>query len=723
MGLGFEVTMRTLLKKSITAFFLLLPLPFFAVSRVVSPVEGVWGNRQSLVLNVTDGAECFYSYSGTDPLTSGFAYDGPVLIDADGDVTVRIVCVKGANREEYQVSYSVVHDETPSFAEGSLEQNFINTISANPLFPFESDQLLTVPATLCYSMGDGDQPQINGCPLSLSQDNRLSRYIPCTVTDGKSRWRFVIFISGSDAGLFAKKEVPFTITNWTEFEWAGDKLIYQIDDGLWSADKTPRILDRTIPHVIAWQSVAYEEGNPVQRFTLPPRPVLEVRSRDTGRDPVTFSLNGDASYRMEVVSSGAEGDFPISNGLYYQTTFDTFKGDAIGGEAVFAVYCEGVYQGLLSAPYRIDKKPPRKPLIHSSAKSMYARKPVNISFESDEGTNVFYAVSEPVLVSYESTVESLTASASLASFKKSSGADLILESTDNTAVFFKVEAYAVDDVGNKGLSAEYSVIIDEFDYYLVSGSDEQTADGSRLHPFGSLKQALEAINSGKYAHFYVSGTFEFPAGESVILSNCAFEPYESPDGEKKAESPVRFVLPSDASVVVRSASVVAEGCTFEKILSAEGKKSSSSFFKLENAVVNLNECEIVGVFDTTGTIFSATSSVLDFQNTGVTVQGASYACVVSASQTKVTAKKSRFTAIAKTAVDFSVTGGLFELRDSACKVISHLGRIAELTKTNARYTGNELVGELDSASKKVSAIWKDTDSLILEESANQVTGF
>ena len=716
--------MRTLLKKSITAFFLLLPLPFFAVSRVVSPVEGAWSNRQSLVLNVADGAECFYSYSGTDPLTSGFAYDGPVLIDADGEVTVRIVCVKGANREEYQISYTVSRDQASSFAEGSLEQNFINTISAHPLFPFESDQRLTVPASLRYSMGDGDQSELSGSVLSLSADNRLSRYIPCTVTDGKSRWRFVIFISGGDAGLFAKKEVPFTINNWTEFEWTGDKLIYQIDEGLWSADKTPRILDRSVPHVIAWQSVAYEAGNPIQRFTLPAQPALEVRSSQTGRDPVTFTLNGDASYRMEVISSGAEGDFPLSNGLYYQTTFDTFKGDAIGGQAVFAVYCDGVYQGLLTAPYRIDKKPPRKPVIHSSAKTMYARKPVNITFETEEGTDVFYAVSEPILLSDESTIESLISSTAVGTFKKSFGADLTLESTDNTAVFFKVQAYAVDDVGNKGLSSDYSVIIDEFDYYLVSGSEETDADGSRLHPFGSLKQALEAINAGKYAHFYVSGTFEFPAGENVISSNCAFEPYEVPGAEKAAsESSVRFVLPSDASLVVRSASMMAEGCTFEKALSAEGKKSSASFFKLENAVLNLSDCEIVGVFDATGTIFSATSSVLDFQNTGVTLQGASYACVVSASESKVTAKKSRFTAIAKTAVDFSVSGGLFELRDSSCKVISHLGRIAELTKTNARYTGNELVGELDSASKKVSAIWKDTDSLILEEESNQVTGF
>lgn len=720
--------MRKLLKKSIARFFIFfLVFPFFAATRVVSPVEGNWGNRQSLVLNVSDGADCFYSYSGTDPLTSGFAYDGPVLIDAEGDVTVRIVCVKGSSREEYQISYQVSRTSS-AFDEGSLEQNFISTISANPLFPFESGDMLTIPSTLYYSMGDGNQPKLNGTVLSLAPENRLSRYIPCVVTDGTSKWRFVLFLSGGEAGTFAKKEVPFSITNWTEFTWKGENLIYQIDDGLWSADKNPKILDRSVSHVISWQSVAYEAGNPVQRFTLPQRPALEVRSKETGRDPVTFTLNGDAGYRMEVISSGAPGDFPISNGLYYQTTFDTFAGDAIGGEAVFAVFYDGVYQGELTAPYLIDKKPPQSPKIISSVQSVYARKPVELNFESDELTSVYYAVSAPVFAPSDKTIQELRARVENGAFLPYDGSKITLESKDNRAVFFKVAAYACDAVGNRSQTTEYSVIIDEFDYYLVSGSDDDGADGSRLHPFGTVKKALEAINGGKYAHFYVSGTFEFPEGEQVISSNCTFEPFEDgvvASGVEKIEDSrsVRFIFPCDSSLVLRSASLVAEGCTFEKAVSAEGKRSTASFFKLENAVMNLSDCEIVGVFDTTGTIFSAASSVLDLQNTGITVQGASYACCVSAAESKVTAKKSRFTAIAKTAVDFSVNGGLFELRDNTCKVIAHLGRIAELTKTNARYTGNTFSAELESSSKKVSAVWKDEESLILEDSENQVTGF
>ena len=71
-------------------YFLLLLLPFFSLSvfceRVISPVAGKFANRQSLILSLREGEEAFYSYTNTNPLNSGFAYDGPVLIDMTGSV-------------------------------------------------------------------------------------------------------------------------------------------------------------------------------------------------------------------------------------------------------------------------------------------------------------------------------------------------------------------------------------------------------------------------------------------------------------------------------------------------------------------------------------------------------------------------------------------------------------------------------------------------------------
>ena len=69
------------MKKFVTVLAFLFAVCSAFAQRIISPVPGTWANKQCLVLNTTDGSECFYSYSGTDPLTSGFAYDGPVLID------------------------------------------------------------------------------------------------------------------------------------------------------------------------------------------------------------------------------------------------------------------------------------------------------------------------------------------------------------------------------------------------------------------------------------------------------------------------------------------------------------------------------------------------------------------------------------------------------------------------------------------------------------------
>ena len=174
---------------------------------------------------------------------------------------------------------------------------------------------------------------------------------------------------------------------------------------------------------------------------------------------------------------------------------------------------------------------------------------------------------------------------------------------------------------------------------------------------------------------------------------------------------------------MQTASLSAKNCVFEKEAGDETMPSNGMFFKLENAAVSFDSCEIVGVFGQNGTVFNASSSVLDFISSGVTVQSDAYACGVSSTDSKVTGRDSYFTAIAQTAVNFSVQGGLFELRSSDCKVVSHLGRIAELTRTNARITGTTYTGEFDNKVSAILPIWQDEKTLMLENSDNTTAGF
>ena len=74
-------------------FFVSLGFASVPQTKVISPVEGTWANPQSLIIDNEPGTEVFYSLNGEDPLVSGFAYDGPVLLEGTGNFSVTIVSV------------------------------------------------------------------------------------------------------------------------------------------------------------------------------------------------------------------------------------------------------------------------------------------------------------------------------------------------------------------------------------------------------------------------------------------------------------------------------------------------------------------------------------------------------------------------------------------------------------------------------------------------------
>ena len=89
----------------------LATLVFATVSadvKIINPVKGVWANKQSLVLEFSEGKSAYYSLNGSDPRESGFTYNGPIALDVSGDVEVRIASVDASGVfREYRVSYTV----------------------------------------------------------------------------------------------------------------------------------------------------------------------------------------------------------------------------------------------------------------------------------------------------------------------------------------------------------------------------------------------------------------------------------------------------------------------------------------------------------------------------------------------------------------------------------------------------------------------------------------
>ncbi|MBP5283831.1 MAG: hypothetical protein J6Y93_04115, partial [Treponema sp.] len=683
-----------------------------ANERIISPVTGTFANRQVLVIDDSDGAECFYSFSGTDPMTSGFAYDGPVLIDNAGDVKVNIVCQKGESKEEYEVDFTV--NEKPLRASSSETQDetgyFYSTVVKQGICQYSSETPLSIPAALSYCLGDGNKPFISGTLLSLDPSNRLSRYLPCTVRNGEDLYRFIIHVTAEQSGILSKQDVPFRIENWTTFTFTGEKLIYAIDDGEWSASKLPVVLDRSVSHTVKWQAVAYEPGNPVLSFVLPPAPQIKCDYIKKEGGAVRFSLKGDSRYKMRVLNSGVPGACADENGLFERIVFDTFAGDQVSAIADFEIYCDGVLQGVLPGQYRIDRQPPLAPVFNAGDSKFYARSAVTLNISSPETSQIYYTVSEPLLVSYEDMQkDDISFEASKNKVFRKYENPLRLLAGRQGAVYYMVRAYAVDDYNNISDISEYSVVIDEYNYYIDSTAQVDYSDGSRSRPFTTFGQAVSVINKARFAHFYVKGQLVLSEGETVISSNCSF----AAAGDTSAS----IIIPSNSSVVIRSASFEAENILFEKEKN-DADARNSLMFVLENSTANFDSCEIVSVFSENGTGFSIRNSVLNFSGTRLTVQSDSYVCAVSSNESKVNAKNSFFTAIAPTCVDFSVTGGNLDLRNSECRVIGHLGRIAELTRVNARIVSNKFNGEFDKKQKNLTAVWCDDKTVLLEDREN-----
>ena len=693
------------------SIFALCALPAFS-SRVISPVEGRFANRQCLILELGEGEEAFYSYTDTNPLESGFAYDGLVLIDVKGAVSLRVVVVSGENAEEYRIDYTVSDDGNP-FADGSEEKALIDRVMSEGVLPCVGGDVISVPASLSLRIGDGEKPASNGGTLAVSADNRLSRYIPCNVSDGERNWRFVIFLTAGEAGTFSKADVPFELSDWSTFRFTGKNLIWSIDDGYWSASKDSVTLDRSKTHVIYWQDVAYKAGNPIQSFVLPPKPAVLKESFDKA---VVFSISGDMRYRLSLVSSGAMGEARSDGGLYTTLTFDTFAGDCVNAEALFALYCDGVYQGEISIPYVIDRQPPLPPKFIASEVGEYARHDVRFKVESENGADIYLALYGPFEVSSNSYLDGNS------EFDRIKPADgdyflykaqpIELRAGTEKAVCYKAFSYAKDISGNISALSSYKVIIDEYNYFLDGNASDFAPDGSRLHPYNSFEQALRVINEGKFVHFFISGSIPLPKGMSLISSNCSFT----------GMGDARFILPPSAFILVQDASLEMQNCVVQKD-SENGAVSDSRFFVFERGAASFEDCEILGNFGSSGTVISADSSAVSFRNSGLTVQSRTYACGFSGNNSKLTLSDSHFASVSDTAVNFSVKGGSFELKSCDCTVISHLGRILESNGAHLRLVSNSYTGDFDRETKGVSPVWKDEKTLVLEEKNNTSKGF
>ncbi len=702
---------HTLLKKFLftifASFFLLAES--FALSKVdiISPSSGVWANKQPLVISTSENAEIFYSTSGTDPAVTGFAYDGPVLIDQTGPVDLRIVAIDDkSNKQEFRISYSVNEE----FASEKEVSTFISSLSSTPVIQYTSGDVIEMPSSVMYKIGNDIEKTsfLQAQPLKLAEQSNISEYVPCIVAFGEKQWRFVIQTAGKMMGSFAKRSVPFEISEWNTFKFTGKKLIYAIDDGDWSASTTPVYIDRSLPHVVRWQSIIYSAENRVHSFALPPIPKIVTSKEDSGA--LTFTVNGEAGYTLGNYKSPSSKSIQIDNGTFSSITADVFPGDSISKSATFSVFYDTVYQGKLSVPVIIDRRPPEPPEIISSAEDNFSRKAVKINFTAESGADIFYSIDSIVAEKGdEKNVYSV-------SNKKMSDSYLLLQPYKESAIDYSITAFAVDAAGNKSTSSTYKVQVDNFNYYVSSQKAGITEDGSKSHPFTTLSPLVSIINQAEKIRIHVNGTIKGDTAPIILSSSF----------EIIGNSNAHIILPASAQIAISNANVVIKDCIIEKTTASDyattDDDSAVHFITLTDSKADISDSELTAVFSQTGTAIDMTSSTLSLRNSGLTVKGNTYSSNVNAYDSEILVTGSRISSTADTAINFSTQNSKFTLSETFCQITAHLGRIAELGNTVARFYNNTFTGKL-SEKRGINPIWKDAKSMLNEDTGTAENGF
>ena len=673
---------------SILLLFTFSKLFAFEEKNILSPVSGVWKNKQALVLNLEKGTDVYYSFTGSDPYVSGFFYDSPVLIDQTGDVTVKITSIaQNGERKDFTIEYNVEENSGVEYSIQSKE--FINSINQNPIVPYISGTDFFIPSEFLYSLENSKTPYLKSM-LSLSSKNSVERFVPCFAVDftGNNFFHFVIQVLSAEKTSDAKADnIPFEISEWNNFSFKDKNFIYRIDDENWKSPSESSFIDRNYTHKISWQPVEFYPENKIFEYELPAKP--SVLSRKNKNGVVEFFIDGNENFTFEKNSSFAYAD--------------AFENEDVKSSACFKIFYNGNYQGTIDADFAIDRFPPEPPEIFSSSVGKLTRKKSFFRISSEPGAKIFYALSKPFEIP-DGFVESVQAefeNIKPENFSLYNGNEIFLKSSDKNAVFYKVCAYSVDASGNKSEISEQKIIIDETNYYLFANSQNEIQDGSYDNPFKSFEQLISALKaSNKKLRFHIYGNIEIPDNEFLISKDCTFIGHDSSLSFKE-----------NSVIKVSNANVEFENLIIEKKSQAE----NSPLVFAKNSYVGISNCEFSALFLKKGSLLDLENSKAQIENSGFTVQADSYVCGISSENSNVNCKNSRFTSVAESCFNVKISGGTCSFSDSSFSLIGTLGRGIQILNANASVIQNEFNARLSDSTKKSSPIWSNVNSVVSEK--------
>lgn len=679
---------------SLTAVFIsLISLGAFAFSEkdIISPAAGTWCNQQALVLNSFNATEIYYSLTGSDPFVSGFAYDGPVLIERKGSVCVRIGVVESDGvKKEFRIDYNVMPPMLTNMdadTKDYVEKNFVKS----PLINYRSGSDLSLPSGLRYSFERNAQPAFRQ-KLNLTENNWIERFVSFFVTDGINNYHSVIrVIPAEKTKVSDNASLPFVIRNWNSITFTDKKFIYQIDDEMWNSDYTEKMIDRSVSHTLHWQSVDFTENNKVNEFVIPSMPTVTARSAGSGT--VVFALSDEDGYTFE------NGEKTVVAQAFY--------GEEIEGVYEAKIFLGGVFQGCLGVEYEMDRLPPKEPEFVASGNSSFSRNTLALRIITAENADVFYAVSEPVYYGEDSSADIEIKMPE--EFSRYSGDDIVIKSLEDESCAYKVFAYSVDNAGNMSKIIEQLYVIDELNFYLASGEYTGNEDGSYMNPFVSFLQVVDALNSSESGiKLHLNGDVVVEGGEYLITKDCHIHG----NGGK-------IILKGNASLIIDGASVSIDRCTVEK----QSEDSSSPIAKICNGKFFLNDCEVAGFYGEDGKLFDIKDSEVSFKDCGFTIQAPRISMCSEIYGGTISVFGCRFTAIGQTASAMKIRNSQCVLELNLFTLIGGICKGIEITGGTVSFMGDRFDAQSDGKYKNSGAITRNGGCKVTGLSSTSSKGF
>ncbi|UTY28580.1 chitobiase/beta-hexosaminidase C-terminal domain-containing protein [Treponema putidum] len=319
------------------------PLEEKKLLNVLSPQAGTWNEIQQLIIQSPPRTQIIYSIDGTDPLEFGLMYTGPIIIEKEGKIELRIKAVtESGTITEKVIKYEVSPDGFPS-------------------------------------------PKISKAAVNASVKAALNEEPEQDLEYNILNWYFLEFAS-DDPVYYLIKEI-------NEDSLPDVSQLLNIYDG-------PIFIDRTQDTMIYW---AKENEENVNKIFLPKKPILYSVPKLPVNRNIELKFDDERYTYFFEVGDGNTYLYPDEDSSRFEKeashTFDVGIKEERFFDVKIRAFYDGLFHGEFKTAFTIDKLPPEKPEVSFTPLLSPTNSDVKIKIKSASGAKTVVEIEPPIFTS------------------------------------------------------------------------------------------------------------------------------------------------------------------------------------------------------------------------------------------------------------------------------------------------------------------------------------